>query len=292
MSTASRNMPSAKPTSSAARQPGRVDALDEHAEEEHAEDRRRQVALHALQVLVQAARALDDRDPREADQHHHHGRDAADPHQLRLRRAGPELAVEVDREQRRAGVEDAGQRAHERGQQSGDDDAAHARSAARAAPSAETPPAPAAGSTWPSGPTSIDKPGDPGRSCASASAIMPGMMKMNTGSSLRKAAKMVPRRASRLVRRAERALHDVLVGAPVPEADDRRAEQHAEPRVVAVEVPRDAAGLLAPAPTCPRRPAGTSGFHRLNISGPSTVAQLAPAAERAAGRRPSAAASR
>ena len=31
---------------------------------------------------------------------------------------------------------------------------------------------------------------------ASASAIMPGMMKMNTGSSFRKAAKIVPRRAS------------------------------------------------------------------------------------------------
>jgi hypothetical protein len=58
-------------------------------------------------------------------------------------------------------------------------------------------------------------------------AIMPGMMKMKTGSSLRNAAKIVPRRASRLVRRAERALHDVLVGAPVPQPDDRRAEEHA-----------------------------------------------------------------
>ena len=51
--------------------------------------------------------------------------------------------------------------------------------------------------------------------------------------------------ASRLsfARRAQRALHDVLVRAPVPQPDDRRAEQHAQPRVVAVEVPRDAPGL-------------------------------------------------
>ena len=79
---------------------------------------------------------------------------------------------------------------------------------------------------------------------ASARAIMPGMMKMNTGSSFRKAAKMRAAAGLALVRRAQGPLHDVLVGAPVPQADDRRAEQHAQPRVVAVEVPGHPAGLL------------------------------------------------
>ena len=60
---------------------------------------------------------------------------------------------------------------------------------------------------------------------ASAKQIRPGMMNRYTGNSFRNAAKMLPRRAIGLVRRAQRALHDVLVRAPVPQADDRRAEQ-------------------------------------------------------------------
>ena len=43
----------------------------------------------------------------------------------------------------------------------------------------------------------------------------------------------MPRRASRKSTRRQHALHDVLIGAPVPQADDRRSEQHAEPRRVA-----------------------------------------------------------
>ena len=42
---------------------GAVQAFPEHAQEEHDEDRRRQVGLHALQVVVQALAALDDRNP-------------------------------------------------------------------------------------------------------------------------------------------------------------------------------------------------------------------------------------
>ena len=99
---------------------------------------------------------------------------------------------------------------------------------------------------------------------------MPGTMKMKTGSSFRKAAKIVPRRASRLVRGAKRALDDVLVGAPVPEPDDRRAEEHAEPGIVAVEVPGHPAGLLH------RRPGAlhAGGHERLpqvEHLGPSTA---------------------
>ncbi len=43
-----------------------------------------------------------------------------------------------------------------------------------------------------------------------------------------------------LIGGAKRALHDVLVRAPVPQADNRRAEQHAQPREIAVEIPGDA----------------------------------------------------
>ena len=61
-----------------------VQPLVEHPEEEHREDGRREVALHALQIVVQALRALDDGDPEQPDEHHHRGRDASDPDQLGL----------------------------------------------------------------------------------------------------------------------------------------------------------------------------------------------------------------
>ena len=90
--------------------------------------------------------------------------------------------------------------------------------------------------------------------CApSASAIMPGTMKMKTGKQLEKRGE--DRSAARfaLIGRAERALDDVLIRAPVPEADNRRAEEHAEPRVVLIEVPRHPAGFSSPGATCSRR---------------------------------------
>ena len=54
-----------------------VEPLEEHAEEEDDEDRRGQVALNLLQVLVEAVGSLDDGDPRQGDQHHDDRGDAA-----------------------------------------------------------------------------------------------------------------------------------------------------------------------------------------------------------------------
>ena len=123
-----------------------------------------------------------------------------------------------------------------------------------------------------------------GRYCASASAIMPGMMKMKTGSSFRNAAKMRAAPGLALARRAQGPLHDVLVGAPVPQADDRRAEQHAEPRVVAVEVPGHPARFLHGRPGA--FDAGRDErLPEVEHVGAEHGAQLAPAAERLRGRR-------
>ena len=57
VSTNMRKMPSRKPTTIAARQPLALSRLED-AEEEDDEDRRGQVALHGLQVVVQAVRPL------------------------------------------------------------------------------------------------------------------------------------------------------------------------------------------------------------------------------------------
>ena len=254
-----------------------VQALHEHAEEEHGEDRRPDVGRHALQVLVEAARALDHRDPGEADQHHHDGRDAADPHQLRLRRAGPELRVEVDREERRAGVEHAGERAHEGGEQPGDDDAAHAGRQDVAHHQRER-------RLRRRRHHLAGRRIDEHRQARALAGL--GQRQRDHArddededrQQLEEGREDGAATGLRLVGRAERALHDVLVGAPVPEADDRRAEQHAQPRVVAVEVPRDAAGFLH------RRPrAFEAGRHQrlpqVEHLRPEHRPQLAPAAE-------------
>ena len=57
----------------------RVQPLHEDAEEEDDEDRRGEVGLDALEVVVEAAAAADDRDPEESDEDHDPRGHAADP---------------------------------------------------------------------------------------------------------------------------------------------------------------------------------------------------------------------
>ena len=81
-----------------------------------------------------------------------------------------------------------------------------------------------------------------------------------------------------LVLGAQGALHDVLVRTPVPQADDRRAQQHARPRVAAVEVPGDAAGFLHRGPRA-LHPGGDDGLPQVEQVRVEHPAQLVPAAE-------------
>ena len=87
---------------------------------------RREIALDGLQVAVEAVRAFDDRNPRHGDHDHDAGRDPAHADDLALRGLGPEFFVDVHREERRAGVEHAGERSHQRGEQARHHDAAQA----------------------------------------------------------------------------------------------------------------------------------------------------------------------
>ena len=138
---------------------------------------------------------------------------------------------------------------------------------------------------------------EPCRSSPARKQISPGMMNRYTGNSFRNAAKMLPRRAIGLVRRAQRALHDVLVRAPIPEPDDRRAEQHAQPREVAIEVPRLADHLArgvvsitgAHVPSTPARDQRLPEIEHLRAA---DRAQLAPSRPAESARRRSAAPSR
>ena len=82
-----------------------------------------------------------------------------------------------------------------------------------------------------------------------------------------------------LVRGAEDALDDVLVRAPVPQADDGGAEEHADPGIVVVEVPGHPSGLVdrGPRPLHPRR---DERFPKVEHLAAGDLAERAPAAER------------
>src|SRR5262249_60191484 len=73
----------------------RIETLPEHPEEEHHEDRRREIALHRLQVVVQTLRVFDDRNPGQGDDHHDGCGDAADTYKLVLGCARLPLLVKV-----------------------------------------------------------------------------------------------------------------------------------------------------------------------------------------------------
>src|ERR1035441_8514295 len=79
-----------------------VHTLNKDAEEEHDKDRRRQIALHGLQVSVEALGVLDHRNPGQGDQHHDGGGDAAHAHELMLRSVLLPLLIQVDGKQRGA----------------------------------------------------------------------------------------------------------------------------------------------------------------------------------------------
>ena len=124
------------------------------------------------------------------------------------------------------------------------------------------------------------------RCLARAKQIMPGMMKMNTGRSFMKAAAMLPRRAIGLVRRGQGPLHDVLVGTPVPQADDRGAEEHAQPGKLSLKYQAIACRSPCTGAQVPSMPAGTSGFQRLNISEPHDARAVRPSRRARSARTP------
>ena len=133
-SSTRRARPSTKPVDERRHRAGRVDPLPEDAEEEHGGDRRRDVGLHALQVLVElAGDQLHQRNPQRArSPTMHDRRDLPDQHELALARLRARASVDVQGHERRAGIEDRRERAHERREQAGDDETAQARREQRA----------------------------------------------------------------------------------------------------------------------------------------------------------------
>ena len=256
-----------------------VQPLEEDAEEEDDEDRRRQISLNGLQILVETAGVFQDGQPGQGDQHHDARGDSARPHDLVLRGLGFPLPVEVDRKERRASVEDAGQRAHQGGEQTGNDNAAqplreHVQDHQR------------------EGPLRRGTAGLAPWTIAANSGTLPDLAKRERdqtgndeqvdGKQLQEGGKDAAPPGRLFVRRAQGPLHDVLVGTPVPEADHRGANRHRQPGEAVVEVPCLTHDIARRILVQHRRPGpihtlGDERFPKVEHVGPAGLAEIVPA---------------
>jgi len=203
-----------------------VDAFPEEAEEEDRCDGRRQVALHALEVLIEAA-ARDfghDGNPDHAQSHDHGCGDASDGQEVFFRLSRAQLFVDVDSEEGGAGVEERGERAHEGGEQARDDQAADAGRQQE---------------LHEGGKDQVAVDGHAARNLLHGEgddaflvhgpADHAGDEEDQDRPDLQQAAKHRTAPGGGEVLGGERPLDDVLVGAPVPEADDGGGDENAEP---------------------------------------------------------------
>ena len=199
-----------------------------------------------------------------------------------LRRSLFPLLIQIDGEQRGAGVEHAGERSHQRGEQSGDHDAANARGQQILHHHGES----AIRKRRNGLAVGTDHGGQFGNLAAASQGIADQAWndEQIDGEQLQERGEDAAAARDRLVGRAQRALHDVLVGAPVPQPDDGRAEQHAEPREVAVEIPGLLDHLAGRVGLEHGRPGaldsgGNQRLPEVEHVGAAPVAQFAPAAQ-------------
>ena len=203
---------------------GSVEARPQNSEDEADGDRRADVSLHALQVNPELrAEHVNERNPEQAEQHHHAGRDAAEVDELFLGRGRTEFFVEVERDHRGSGVEDRTHRAHQRGKQSGDHQSDEA------------------------GGEQIDDRGGKRDVAVGNRAIFDvkelwikrerdhaGNHEQEHGENFQESREDRAGFCVAFIFGGEHALHDDLVGAPIPDADNRRAEENSGPRKIGI----------------------------------------------------------
>jgi len=204
-----------------------VDALPEQTEKEDGGDRRSEEALDVLEVVVEAAVALGDllhdRNPDQTGTDHDCRGDTTDIDEVRLALAGAELLVDVDGEEGGAGVEERGQRGHERREQAGDDEAAQTDREQRLHHGGKDGIAEDL-----TGTIGLERDMDDAFG-VERETDHAGDEEDHHGPELQEAAPDGAAAGVLDVFGGQAALHDVLVGTPVPDADDGRGDHHAQP---------------------------------------------------------------
>ena len=201
-----------------------VHTRPENAEDEAHGDRRADVGLNRLQVDEQLrADQSDERHPQHAEQHEHARGGPAEVHELPLVGVRRDLLVEIERHQRRCRVEHRAHRPHQRRHQRGDH---HADQARRQQVDDEQRVRDVAVHHL----AVADREGV----AIERECDQPGQHQHEHGKDLEIAGENRSRPRMALVLRRQHALHDYLVGAPVPDAENRRAEEDAGPWEVGI----------------------------------------------------------
>src|SRR6266849_7474209 len=196
---------------------GAVKPGPEDSENKARGDRRTDVGLNALQINVElAADVPDERNPKEAEENHHAGGDAAEIDELLLRGLRTNLLIEIQGHEGGSGIENRAHGTHHRRKQCG-----HYQANKTDWEEVED-------KCWVSEVRLLDllrekREGDDA-----------GQDEHEDREDLQEAGKNGSCLGVALVARGEHALHDDLVGAPIPNAENGRAEKDAGPRKVRI----------------------------------------------------------
>src|SRR6266849_474705 len=193
--------------------PQSIQARPQDSEDKAGSDGRADISLDALEVNVEfAADAVNERNPQQTQQHHEAGRDAAEIDELPLGGLGADLLVEIQSYQGRSRVEHRAHRAHHRRKQGG-----HHQ-------------------THEAGGQEIEDQCGVGKIRLlhlvgkQREGDNAGQDKHEHGQDLEETRENGARFGVSFIARREDALHNHLVGAPVPNAEDRRTKEDSRPR--------------------------------------------------------------
>src|ERR1700676_920070 len=189
-----------------------VEARPEDAKNKARGDRRADIGLNALQVNVKlAADVSDERNPEQAEEHHDACGDAAEIDELLLGRLGTNLFVEVESDERGRGIEDRAHGTHDSGEQSGHHEPNQANRKQ------------IKNERWIGEVGLFDLVGEKGEgNDARENEHEDGQNLQDTGENRSGL-------GVSLITRREHALHDDLVGTPIPDPENRSAEKDAGP---------------------------------------------------------------
>src|SRR5579864_6236 len=194
-----------------------VEPRPQDSENEASGDGRADVGLDALQVDVElAADVVDEGDPEEAEQHHDSGGDAPEIDELALGGLRTDFLVKVERDQSGSGIEDGAHGAHDGGEQRGHDQADES-----------------------------DREKIEHESRVSEIRLFHLVGEQGEGDDTRKdehedrqdleeSSENGSRFGMSFIAGGEYALHDDLVGAPIPDAENRGAEKDAGPGEIGI----------------------------------------------------------
>src|SRR6185369_14449444 len=203
----------------------RVQPRPQNSQDEAGRNGRADVPLHTLQVNIElAADQVNERDPGQTEHNHHAGHHPAETDQLPFARVGLDLFIEVERDQGRSRIEDRTHRPHQCRQQGGNH---HADQSGREQIDDQRGISNVPIEHFAVG-TELEQ------VAIERDRNQAGQHQHEYGQDLEKAGKNGGGLGVSFVLGREHALHNHLVGAPIPDAENGRAEENSGPGKVGI----------------------------------------------------------